>query len=530
MYTATNTGNKCKKAKFVTFSTYFEHEAPFRGVPIRLTVTRTKRGEIQKMNPKKDLPISHTVENQSQLTRKQLSSLLLIISLASFATPMISSGVNIALPDISSDFSVSASNIGWVQTSFLLMSAVFLFPFGKMSDRTERGKIFLSGLLFQIIGFGVAGLSPSFQVLLIGMALAGFGSAQVLSVAIPLLTTSFPHQERGKILGINTAVTYTSLALGPFIGGILVANFGWPSLFFVLLPITTLVLCLAIRIIPKMQKNTESQNAKPFDGAGSILYISAASFVLIGISRISNGGYASIVLLIGITLSVLFLWWESKHPDPVFPISTFRENKIFRNSSLAALINYASSFAVALLLSFYLQNVQNFSSITTGTILVTQPLIMAVLTPFAGRLSDRIDPRILATIGMAMTAASLFAFSFLTSTTPLWVIIAILLILGSGFALFSSPNMNSIMSSVPNSQAGIASATAGTMRVFGQVTSMAAVMVVFATILGSVVISAEIAEALLEALSMTFLALGILCMFGIYFSYARGTQPPKEHT
>jgi hypothetical protein len=129
---------------------------------------------------------------------------------------------------------------------------------------------------------------------------------------------------------------------------------------------------------------------------------------------------------------------------------------------------------------------------------------------------------------MTMTAASLFAFSFLTSTTPLWVIIGILLILGSGFALFSAPNMNSIMSSVPNSQAGIASATAGTMRVFGQVISMAAVMIVFATILGSIVISAEIAEALLEALSMTFSALGALCMFGIYFSYALGTRASKE--
>jgi MFS family permease len=307
-----------------------------------------------------------------------------------------------------------------------MMYAVFLFPFGKLADRTGKRKIFLSGLLFQFGGFAIAGLSPSLSILLIGMALAGFGSAQVFSVAVPLLTTNFPQRERGKILGINTAVVYTALALGPFASGILVANFGWHSLFLTLLPITALTLCLAVPIIPKHHINID--NAKPFDGLGSIIYIIAASLVLVGISRISDGSYAGIVLIIGICISVLFLWWESKHSDPVFPITIFRENKIFRNSSIAALINYGSSFAVTLLLSFYFQNVRGFSSITTGIILIAQPLIMAVLTPFAGKLSDRIDPRILATIGMTMTAASLFAFSFLTSTTPLLMIISILII------------------------------------------------------------------------------------------------------
>jgi MFS family permease len=362
-------------------------------------------------------------------------------------------------------------------------------------------------------------------MLLIGMGLAGFGSAQVFSVSVPLLTTNFPHQERGKILGINTAIVYIALSFGPFVSGILVSSFGWHSLFLVLLPITALTLCMAVAFIPKHQKNAELST--PFDGAGTIIYIIAASLVLIGISRISDGFYADVVLIIGISISVLFLWWESKHPDPVFPLKIFRENKLFRNSSIAALISYGSSFAVALLLSFYLQNVQNFSSIATGTILIAQPLIMAILTPFTGGLSDRVDPRILATIGMTLTAASLFAFSFLTSTTPLVVIIGILIVLGCGFSLFSSPNMNSIMSSVPDSQAGIASATAGSMRVFGQVVSMAAVMVVFATVLGSAVISAEIAELLLEALSMVFLALGSLCTIGIWFSYNRGKSDPQ---
>ena len=460
-------------------------------------------------------------QNLPHLTRAQLTVLLLTVNLSSLATSLVASGVNVALPYISFDFIIPASHIGWIQTSFLMTYAIFLFPFGKIADRIGKQQIFMSGLAFQFIGFAVAGLSTSLPMLLVGMALGGFGSAQLFSVAIPLLTTNFPRQERGKVIGLNIAVVYIALALGPFIGGVLISTFGWHSIYWILLPITALAFAFALRIIPKLPKAVPNTD-KPFDGLGAVVYVIAASLVLVGISRITQGSDALIMLLIGIVISVLFLWWELKQPDPLFPIHIFIENKIFRNSSLAALINYGSSFAVALLLSFYLQSVREFTSIEAGTILVSQPLVMAILTPFTGRLSDRVYPRILATVGMAMTAISLFSFSFLTSTTPLWVVIGILVFLGSGFALFSSPNMNSIMSSVPDTQAGIASATAGSMRVFGQVMSMAAVTVAFGVMLGSVVVSPEIAVPLLETLSTVFIALGLLCTVGIGFSYARG--------
>jgi MFS family permease len=458
---------------------------------------------------------------QPNLTKTELTALLLTICLSTFATPLISSGINVALPFIASDFVIPASHIGWIQMSFLMAYATFLFPFGKISDRIGKQKIFMVGLFFQFIGFLIAGLSTSLPMLLIGMGLGGLGSAQVFSVAVPLLTTNFPRQERGKVIGINTAVVYIALALGPFIGGQLISAFGWHSIFWILIPITATAFFLAIRVISKLPK-TDPQTGKPFDGMGAVVYIIAASLVLAGIGRITEGPDAIIMLVIGIGVSVLFLWWELKQPDPLFPIHIFIENRLFRNSSLAALINYGSSFAVTLLLSFYLQSVRDLSSITTGTILIAQPLVMAALTPFAGKMSDRSDPRTLATVGMAMTAISLFAFSQLTNTTPLPIVIGILIFLGCGFALFSSPNMNSIMSSVPDTQAGIASATAGSMRVFGQVVSMSAVMVAFAAILGPVVISIEVAAELLKALSIVFIALGLLCTVGIWFSYARG--------
>ena len=474
------------------------------------------------METKKESQMPQSTEKTSLLTQTQLTRLLLTISLASFATPLISSGVNIALPFISLDFAIPASQIGWVQTSFLMAYAIFLFPFGKISDRIGKEEIFMFGIFCQFTGFLIAGLSISLPMLLIGMALGGFGSAQVFSVAVPLLTINFPRQERGKVIGINTAIIYTALAIGPFVGGILISVLGWHAVFWVLLPAAAAALALSLSIIPTLPKAVVSQECTPFDRFGTMVYIIAASLVLIGISRISEGSYAHIMLVLGLCITALFLWWELKHPDPLIPLNILCENRMFRNSALAALINYGSSFAITLLLSFYLQNVRGFTSVTAGTILIAQPLVMAVLTPFTGKLSDRIDPRILATSGMVMTTIALFTFSFLTSTTPIWFLVCTLLFLGCGFALFSSPNMNSIMSSVPDEQAGIASGTAGSMRVFGQVVSMATVMVIFSTVLGSVVISTEIADSLLKAISMVFIALGFLCTVGVWFSYARG--------
>ena len=454
------------------------------------------------------------------LTRAQLTGLLCTVSIASFATPMISTGVSLCLPLISQDFSIQAANIGWVQTTFLLVYAVFLFPFGKIADRLGKRKMFLVGLCFQGLGFGIAGFSSTLAMLLLGMALGGFGSAQIFSVSVPLMTTNFPRKERGKVIGINTAVVYAALACGPFIGGMLAHHFGWHSVYLVLLPVCLLSFCVAWTVIPK----TIPQDVQkvPFDWFGVFSYITAAALLIIGITRITEGTYAIVILLVGIVASVLCLRFEMKSPDPVFPIDLFQKSKLFRNSSLATLINYGATFAVTLLLSFYLQNVRGFSSDVAGTILIAQPIVMAILTPLSGRLSDRIDPRIPATIGMIITAAALFALSLLTNTTPIWIVVLILMVLGCGVGIFSSPNMNSIMSSVPDRYAGTASATAGTMRVFGQVVSVATFTVIFAAMLGSVVISQEIAEQLLNALSFVFIVLGLLCSIGVWFSYARG--------
>ena len=203
-------------------------------------------------------------------------------------------------------------------------------------------------------------------------------------------------------------------------------------------------------------------------------------------------------------------------------VRALRGNVPFIYSNIAALINYSATFAVSFLLSLYLQYLKALSPQQAGFILVTQPAMMAVFSPMAGRLSDRIEPRRVVSAGMAMTAVGLTVFAFLTSATPMPLIVADLALIGLGFALFSSPNTNAIMASVERRFYGIAAAMQSTMRLVGQMLSMGFVMLVFAVVIGRVQITPEYFQPFLHATRIAFAASAALCFVGIYFSLARG--------
>jgi len=206
---------------------------------------------------------------------------------------------------------------------------------------------------------------------------------------------------------------------------------------------------------------------------------------------------------------------------PVFDIRMFTHNRLFAYSNLAALINYSATTAIVFYLSFYLQQVQGFVPRVAGLILVAQPLMMSLFSPLVGRLSDKVQPRYLATAGMAMCSLGLVAFSFLSETTPIAIVVAILIWEGIGFALFSSPNMNTIMSSVDKRNLAIASGTAASMRVVGQIVSMSVVTVLFSVIFGEKLMHEVTNLQFLKAMKWGFTIFAALGVAGIYFSIRR---------
>lgn len=445
-------------------------------------------------------------------------SILFVTTLSSFLTPFMGSAINIALPSIGKELSMDTISLGWVATSYLLAASLFLLPFGKLADRNGRKKYFLAGIFLFVMASLVTGLSVNEWMLIASRILNGVGGALIYATAIAILTSSYDKSIRGKVLGINVASVYLGLTLGPTIGGFMTMYLGWRSIFY----LTALLGAITIPFaISKLPADSASNTEKPFDMPGSIVYGLSLALIIYGFPQIpSIVGF--LLLLFGLLGLIAFVRIENRAQEPLLNVGHFSHNKVFIFSNIAAFINYSSTFAVVFLLSFYLQQVKHLSPRESGLILMAQPIIMTIFSPLAGKLSDRIEPAIVSSIGMALTALGMIPFIFLDMDTGILFIVLILMLLGLGFALFSSPNTNAVMSSVKPPEYGIASATLGTMRLVGQTMSMGITMMIFAIMMGKGERDLTNIEGLISSIHYTFLTFAVLCFIGIFFSLSRG--------
>ncbi len=443
-------------------------------------------------------------------------SALVVATVASFLTPFMSASVNVALPAIGNEFLVDAILLSWVPTSFLLAAAMFTVPFGRIADIYGMKRIFTYGILIYTLFSFLSAISNSAISLIIFRVFQGIGASMIFVTGVAIITSVFPPKERGKALGINVAAVYLGLSLGPVLGGFLTQFLGWRSIFYVNVPLCLIVIAL---LLLKLKGEWAESKGEKFDFPGSMIYSIVLVAIMYGFSILPEvtGGFLIFLGIIGI---FAFIKWEMKVESPIMNMKLFK-NRVFAFSNLAALINYSATFAVGFLLSLYLQYIKGFDPEDAGMILVSQPVIMAILSPFAGKFSDKVEPRIIASIGMAITTIGLFFFIFLNKKTSLGFIIVGLAVLGLGFALFSSPNTNAIMSSVKRKFYGVASATVSTMRVVGQVMSMGIVIVIFSLYIGRVKITPIHYPAFLVCMKIAFIILTLLCFVGIFASLAR---------
>jgi len=450
---------------------------------------------------------------------------LFACTLAAFLTPFLSSAANIALPAIGAEFSMDTATLGWVQASFLLSSAVLLLPFGRAADIWGRKKVFSGGLLIFAIFSLVAPFSSSTEMLLATRVLQGVGGAMLYGTAAAILTSTFPPQQRGKVLGIFTAGIYTGLSLGPVAGGFLVQNFGWRSVFLSNVPIAAIALLFAVL---KLKEEWADAKGSRFDTIGTMIYVVSLSLIMLGASYISSGMNAStwaginsgsiVMMSIGLFLMLGFVLWELKSGSPLLDVRLFKNNKVFAASNLSALINYGATYALSLLLSLYLQLVKGFSPQFSGFILLAQPIVQTVLSPLAGSMSDRVSPRLVTSLGMALNAVGLLFFGFIDAATDITLIATYLVIMGIGFALFSSPNTNALMGCVEKNCLGVASATLATMRSLGMIVSTVVAINVLTLFIGYVVISSAPISLLMGGIRESFLVFAILCFIGVAIS------------
>ena len=451
-------------------------------------------------------------------------SALFVATLTSFIGPFMISSVNVALPAIQAEFSADAVTLSWVATSFLLAMAVFLVPFGKVADIYGRKKIFSRGVGLFTLASLLAVFSFSIKVLILMRVLQGIGSAMFVTTGMAILTSVFPPSHRGRVIGIYVAAVYIGLSAGPFAGGFITRYLGWRSLFAVVVPFGAASIFMTTKYL---RAEWADARGETLDIGGSLLYGLSILILIYGASALP--GMVAIGLIIaGFTGLGFFIRFESRVPHPVFEVKLFNQNRLFTFSSLAALINYSATNALTFLLSLYLQYIKDLPPQYAGSILIAQPIVMAVFSPLAGRLSDRIEPRLIASTGMMITALGLFFFISVGANTSYLLIILMLALLGFGFALFSSPNMNAIMSAVEKKHFGIASGTLATMRLLGQMVSMAIAMVVFAVFMGRDPISPANYSEFLKSVRVSFLIFAVLCTIGILFSALRGQLRKKD--
>lgn len=443
---------------------------------------------------------------------------LVIATLTSFLPPFMASSINIALPAIGAEFSMDAILLGWIATSYLLSAAVFMVPFGKIADIYGMKKVFFIGLFIFTASSLIAFFAPNSTILIGSRILQGIGSAMIFGTGTAILVSVFPAAERGKILGINAASVYLGLSLGPFLGGLLTEYFGWRSLFLINVPLGLIPLALGMW---KLKGEWAGAREDRFDLLGSIIYSLMLVAVMFGFSLLPAWQGAAL-LLVGAATFLLFIRWESGVACPVLDVRLFKNNRVYAYSNLAALISYSATFAITFLLSLYLQYIKGLAPDQAGLIMLAQPAMMAIFSPFTGRLSDKMEPRLVATAGMALTFVAVLAFVFLSAETSLFFIVACLITLGLGLALFTSPNTNAIMSSVEPCHYGVGSATLGTMRLVGQVASMSFVMMVFSLYLGKVEITPQYYPLFLSSVKVAFAVFSALCILGIFASLARG--------
>lgn len=460
--------------------------------------------------------------NTDQVAMKRVA--LLISSISSFITPFLGSSINIALPAIGDEFMMSVVMLSWVVTAFMLATVVFLVPFGRLADIHGRKKVFLCGTAIFTLASLLAVVAFNSHLLMIARVLQGLGCAMIFGTGTAILVSVYPLQERGKALGINVAAVYLGLSIGPTLGGVLTHNLGWRSIFVVSALLGMLVIVL---VIWKLKDEWVGAAGEGFDWVGSVLYSCMVLLLMYGFTRLpSRIGFQ--LLIPGALGLFLFIWWELRTESPVLEVRLFRHNIPFAFSNLAALINYSATFAVSFILSLYLQYIKGMDPQQAGLVLVFQPLMQVIFSPIAGRLSDRIEPRIVASVGMAFSALGIAMLTLLSEQTSILYLIACLLILGFGFGLFSSPNTNAVMSAVEKEFYGIASGILGTMRLIGQMLSMCIVTLVISLYIGEMSIGPQNLHLFMSSAHISFMVFAVLCVFGIAASLARGNLHVQE--
>ena len=340
-----------------------------------------------------------------------------------------------------------------------------------------------------------------------------------------MIVKAVPNNQRGRALGINIASVYIGLSLAPVLGGSLTYNFGWESIFAITLPVSFIVVVLTYL---KIKDEWKLDANDPIDIKGSVFYGIGISAFMYGFTELHTLT-GQIITAVGAIFLIIFIYYELKQKYPIFNVRLYKNHK-FLSSNIASVISYISIFSVSTIINYHFQYILGWNAQMTGLILISMPIMQAIVTPQSGKLSDLINPQKLSALGMGLATIAILILTTMEDTTSIYVIIIALMIGGVGFGLFSSPNTNTMMSSVPPNETTMASAAVATMRVIGQTLSMGILTVIFAFVMGNVTITPSVYPQLSESCHLALICSTILGFISILASLVGMNSNDKLNT
>ena len=455
---------------------------------------------------------------------REKKNTILVCVITSFITTFMGSALNLSIPSLEEEFKVGAQTVGWVVTIYMLTCSALAVPFGRLADRVERRSVLRTGILIFSISSLTAVLSKKMWMLLAFRLMQGIGASMIFSTNIAILVGAFDEEHRGRVLGYSTCATYAGLSAGPVLGGWLNQNFGWRAIFIATAIVSAAAFYGAFFKLPSGEKKSGILSLSPkahLDYAGNILFVVSIVLTMYGLSSLKSFAGSPLILFIGILLFIFFVRIEMKTENSVIDVNLFRNNIPFTLSNFAAMVNYGSNFALSYLMSIYLQVVKGMSSQWAGVVLITNTVIMTLLSPFVGRISDRHSPFKMSAAGMALCAAALGLLSFLSEDASLAWIIMILALSGVGFSFFSTPNTNAVMSCVEREDYGVSASILSTMRSIGHTAGMSVVSAVVGIYIGSGSLKGAGTEVIMRTFHISFFIFTLLCILGIFMAGKR---------
>jgi len=453
-------------------------------------------------------------------------SILIIVLMSTFMSALDGSIVNVALPKMATALNVTTSSIQLVATSYLIVIAGTVLIFGRLGDMLGKSKMFKFGLGLFTFGSLLCGITSSFPILILARVVQAVGAAGTMANNQGIITQTFPQNERGKALGfLGTSVALGSL-VGPGLGGIIVGAFSWEFIFLINVPIGIIALFYANKLLPKGHKTVKGK----MDSIGAILFMFSIVPLFVALDEGLNRGFTDPIILLGFIVAIIsfiiFILVEKKRENPLLQLEIF-SNKLFSLSIFCAFITFIAIFCNNIILPFYLQNVMNYTPQHTGLILMVYPLLLTVVAPLSGTLSDKIGSEVLTFIGLMLISLGLILMSTLNVDSTLLSMLIFIGIMSVGMGLFQSPNNSLIMSTVPKDKLGIAGSINALVRNLGMVCG-----IVLATTLLYSMMSSKIgqhvtdyvagrSDAFIYGMKTVYITAAIISLIGAVLTFLR---------